>query len=415
MMVLTACLSMTVLPILGIASARGVDAGWGWFGMIILAPLCAGCLFGLTIGILCRPKDAGWRLGSILPSVGVTLGLFGVWYWSNAAELELKLTDSEGAPLAHVKIENNREERYTDAKGRVTIRARRGQPLELLIAPITGDLHAPGSCQLTLRPERDLPGQMEVAQSWERQFGSELLSEHFTRRIPAGRRMRIGLVVPSRGPLPSVVLRENVSQAIGTRAGNYPTICGNLEAIEMAPRLIKISRFDPDPYNMTMGLTAIAEMLEEMHRGCSQLERELAPTGRSGAGIVPSATQLERIEGVRLWAGIPAEDASDPLRLLAMVRTKIRELAMPLIEFSLEAKLEGRMNGDFLHEIREIARPTIPSRVAWLLENPPRDHKTAERWANVFDDLGATKEELRDLLKSTNPLLKSTARFASGQ
>lgn len=92
-----------------------------------------------------------------------------------------------------------------------------------------------------------------------------------------------------------------------------------------------------------------------------------------------------------------------------------RELPMPSIDFSLETKLAGRREGDFLRKFREIARPMIPDWVAWLLENPPRNQQSAERWSDIFDDLRATNDDLRDLLNSSNPLVKLAARSARGE
>ena len=404
-------------PIVWLVGLRGPDAGWGGLQIIYLLPILAVCIAGVIACYFYRPKGQ-WNPRILAVAISLSAGALFCFNWRNGTNVTIQLTDTKGDPVNDVSLGYNNGPR-TSGSGIIEFPLRRGQSIELHIAPTSRDSETLASWNLRFSPVREDSTKLEIHYSTSRQIGFEQsLHEGFTEIVPFSRNLSIPLTLApddliSPDPMGDKIRAtfRSIEKESGPRGINYGYVCRNLTAVEFIPELIALARKDQtQQFSVTEGLKQIADTLSDLDLGSGKLEKVLA--GRQSR---PPAEIHKKILRLVVWAGLPNDTFPDDAVLLAQVRQKIVSHAKPIVAFCLDDPPPGMETMGLLAELGQVNRPLLPDFVQRLLAHPPEDMQVASSWSRVFFRIRATKGELKLLLDSPDPLLQATARDARNE
>lgn len=413
-----ATVSLLILkPIVWLAALRGPDAGWGglqiiYLQIIYLLPLLAVSIAGVIACYFYRPKGQ-WNPRILALAVSLSAGALFYFNWRHGTNVTIQLTDTKGHPVNDVSLGYNNGPR-TSGSGITEFPLRRGESLELHIAPTSRGSESLASWNVRFSPVREDSGKLEIHYWTTREIGFEQsLHEGFTETVPFTRNLSIPLTLAPNDLISPDPMGDKIRAAFrsiekesGRRGVTYGNVCRSLTAVEFIPELIALARKDQTQhFSVTEGLKQIANTLSDLDFGCGELEKVLA--GRQSR---PPAEIHKKILRLVVWAEIPNDTSSDDAVLLAQVQQKIVSHAKPIVAFCLDDPPPGMGTMGLLAELGQVNRPLLLDFVQRLLAHPPEDMRVASSWSRVFFRMRATKGELKILLDSPNPLLQAAAR-----
>lgn len=407
---------------------RGPDAmGMGTVYLVLLFAMGAS-IAGLVASYFARPSKEAWRLSTALPAALLCAGLVILVYTPQGSVLagrmtvvRLKLTDINEKPLAGATVRLVSYEYgvaagggtyVSDADGFVSLRLRHDQSAEVEIQsqlPSSGILSdMPGSWHMNFTWSKDSPDEITIYHSWARWIGEKSLNEGLTEIVQASSHVDLPINLPPRSGLVAPRLRDKVRLDLLAIRSSKPTeigfeyACRNVEAIEFIPWLIETYRNDPAVHSSVVeGLSQTASILAQLDAACRKLQSRAANPLLQNPNYVDREFAYE-VAQFSAWAGV---GDSNRITGLTKARDKITDQARLLMDFSLAELRSNDAVLKILEELRQLAKPMIPSLVKELLLNPPDNLRSAQRYGLPMKLMGAKITDLQPLIDSVNPNL----------
>ena len=407
-------LILTVIFRLG--GLRGPDAGWGVLEIMVLLPVLAVCMVGLTACYFCKPTER-WNPRIFFTSIIIPAAALLFLRWSDESKITIQLADTKGQPVTDVSLSYNGAPRIVGSSN-FEFPLRRQRSVELSIFPAFPNEENLTDWTLRFHSVRGDSSKLEISYSTSRKIAFEQsLIEAFTETVTFTGKTTIPLTLTPRDTIGPDPMRDKIRAAFksiksepGRRGLDYGSVCRNLTALEFIPELVELARQGPDKqFSVLQGLKAIANTLSDLHDGCGELEKALA-----GVKSRPPAEVSKKVRALGVWAGVPGDGNPDDRELLAQVQQKILSFARPIVSFCLSPP-PGMESPNILYELGRLNRPHLSDFVQRLLANPPDDMQSALAWSRVFFGMRATKTELQQLVDSNNPLLRAASRNALGE
>src|SRR5581483_5408165 len=334
-----------------IGKVHGPDAGFAGMEGLFLLPALGICIAGLIAAFFCRPRKEAWRLSTTIPAVALLVAISMVSDRQNATHIEIQLFDTGGKPLPNVRVQYSLSEGglgmqakllSSDADGKFRLALRQGQyfGFEIMPSPRSPqDLDtSPTFWNLGIGQLENSPEQLAVRHSWQRSVANQTLNEGFTEVISRSRHIHLPLTLPPHASLDPAPRRERIRAAFTAFQQFHPPsltyayLCRNVESIEFIPSLIEIYRNKGVGYEGVVdGLAQIAEILEELERGCREVQRRV-----KSEPYYPRQMLQNQIAQFCIWAGIPDDARADVPQALEQVQERIYAHAQELSNFVFE-------------------------------------------------------------------------------